>query len=56
MTGLRVAERESEYLFRLLDTDRDGVISVEQDLNINIQTKENNAMCATYINSGFSQY
>ena len=50
MTGLRVAERESEYLFRLLDTDRDGVINVEQDLNINIQTKEN-----TYINSGFSQ-
>ena len=50
VTGLRVAERESEYLFRLLDTDRDGVISVEQDLNINIQTKDN-----TYINSGFSQ-
>ena len=55
MTGLRVAERESEYLFRLLDTDRDGLISVEEDLNINIQTKENNAMGATYINSGFSQ-
>ena len=34
ITGLRITDRESEYLFKMVDANKDGIIDAENELNL----------------------
>ena len=34
LTGLKVSNEESRFIFRMLDANRDGVINTEDELNL----------------------
>ena len=36
---MKITERENNYLFKMVDANKDGVIDVENELNLNICCK-----------------
>merc|ERR1712112_98002 len=34
ITGLKITDRESEYLFKMVDANKDGIIDAENELNL----------------------
>ena len=34
ITGLKITDRESEYLFKMVDANHDGIIDAENELNL----------------------
>ena len=34
LTGLKITNEESDFIFRMLDTNKDGVINTEQELKL----------------------
>jgi len=40
ITGLKITERESEYLFKMIDANKDGMIDTENELNLFTPSKE----------------
>ena len=56
ITKLKITEKETNYLFKLIDANKDGVINVEEDLNLEISSTDinDNGSCAgwSYINHG----
>ena len=40
ITGLKITERESEYLFKMIDANKDGIIDTENELNLYTPQKE----------------
>ena len=39
ITKMKITERENNYLFKMVDANKDGVIDVENELNLNICCK-----------------
>ena len=39
LTGLQVSEEESEFIFRMLDADKDGLINTENELKFSKSDK-----------------
>merc|ERR1719167_1931709 len=40
LTGLKITEEESDFIFRMFDTNKDGVISTDKELNIRKKYRE----------------
>ena len=40
ITGLKITERECEYLFKMIDANKDGIIDTENELNLYTPQKE----------------
>ena len=58
ITNLQITDKENNYLFKLLDANKDGVINVEEDLNLEIMSTDindnGNGSCTgwSYVNHG----
>ena len=40
ITNLKISDKENDYLFRMVDANKDGVIDVEEELNLEIRNSD----------------